>query len=86
MTNKELFAKLEQHPELLERVKNLLRIVEGEGADNIQNANAAEYAVIDQLQPLGRELLEGWGKKQVLKANKNVKSSLPDILAHSKKN
>ena len=67
-------------------MKNLLRIVEGEGADDIQNANAAEYAVIDQLQPLGRELLEGWGQKQVLKANKNVKSSLPDISAHSKKN
>ena len=86
MSNKEFLAKLEQHPELLERMKNLLRIVEGEGTDNIQNANAAEYAVIDQLQPLGRELLEGWGKKQVLKVNKNVKSSLPDIVAHSKKN
>ncbi len=86
MSNKEFFTKLEQHPQLLERMKRLLRIVEGDGDDNIQNANAAEYAVTDELRPLGKELLEDWGKKQVLKATKNVKSSLPKIKPHSKKN
>ena len=36
-TNQEFLAQLEKHPELLERMKRLLRIVEGEGADEIQN-------------------------------------------------
>jgi hypothetical protein len=86
LSNKEFFAQLEKHPQLLDRMKNLLRIVEGEGEDDIQNANAAEYAVTDQLRPLGKELLDDWGKKQVSKANKNVKSNLPDAKIHSKKN
>ncbi len=45
----------------------------------------AEYAVIDQLRPLGKELIENWSKKQVEKANKNLKSSLSEALPHSKK-
>lgn len=85
LSNAEFFAKLEKHPKLLERMKNLLLIVEGEGNDEIQNANAAEYAVTDELRPLGKELLEDWSKKQAIKADKNVKSSLPDAKAHSKK-
>ena len=85
-TNQEFLAQLEQHPELLERMKRLLRIVEGEGADEIQNANLAEYAVTDELRPLGKELLQDWSKRQGLRANKNLKSSLPDISVHSKKN
>lgn len=85
ITNKEFFAQLEQHPELLERMKRLLKIVDGEGEDEIQNANMAEYAVIDELRPLGKELLQDWSKRQVARANKNVKTSLPDALSHSKK-
>jgi len=86
MSNKEFLAKLEKHPKLLERMKNILRIVEGKGEDDIQNANLAEYAVADELQPLGKEILEGWGKRQVVKVNKNVKQTLPKANKHSKKN
>ena len=84
-SNKEFFEELEKHPELLERVKRLLKIVDGEGADEIRNANMAEYAVTDELRPLGKELLQDWSKRQAARANKNVKSSLPDVLPHSKK-
>ena len=86
MSNKEFFDKLENHPKLLERMKNLLRIVDGEGEDEIKNANLAEYAVADELQPLGKEILEDWGKRQVARANQNIKQALPKVSKHSKKN
>ncbi len=84
-SNKEFLAQLEKHPELLERMKRLLKIVDGEGSDEIRNANMAEYAVTYELRPLGKELLQDWSKRQVARANKNIKTSLPDVLPHSKK-
>jgi len=84
-SNKDFFEQLEKHPELLERMKRLLKIVDAEGEGEIRNANLAEYAVIAELRPLGKELLEEWGKKQSSLANKNTKSSLPEVMPHSKK-
>ena len=64
--NLKLLAQLEEHPQLLERIKKLLLVVEGDGNDehDIKLADDAEDAVVDNLREVGKELLTEWGQKQ----------------------
>jgi hypothetical protein len=87
LTNEELLAKLESHPKLLARVKQLIEIVDNDDElKDIRWGDDAEEAVRSNLQPFGQELLEEWGKTQATKAGKNFKNRLDDAKLHSKKN
>lgn len=86
MLDQEFLEKLKRHPELLSRMKNLLNIVEGEGELDIPRANDAEYAVIENMRGLGKELLQSWGKTQVAKSTKKFKAKMQKAKVHSKKN
>ena len=77
MKNKKfsLEKRLTQHPQLQQRFEALLDIVEDANGD-LDKANAAEERVIQELQQMGREAIEHWGKvkesqksKQYLEAN-----------------
>jgi hypothetical protein len=83
---KELLESLEKHPKLLERVEELMLIVEGEGEKEIQKADDAEEAVITNLRNFGKELLQEWGIIQEQRLSSKTKEAVPDLKTHSKKN
>jgi len=56
-----LERRLEQYPQLQQRVKSLLDIVEDANGD-LDKANAAEEQVILEMQQMGREAIEHWAK------------------------
>jgi len=88
LENQKLLEQLEKHPNLLERVKQLLLVVEGDGNDDndIKLADDAEDAVADNLSKLGKELLTEWGQNQESKVCKNFKQANSGLKSHSKKN
>lgn len=53
--------RLKKHPELQQRVESLLAIVEDAKGD-LDKADAAEERVIQELQHMGREVIEQWAK------------------------
>ncbi len=86
LSNEEFFSKLNNHPQLLERFKELLRLVEGKGSDEIQLADVAEESIEANLRKLGGELLSDWALIQESKVSANVKSVIKSAKLHSKKN
>ncbi len=57
--SQEFLERLERHPELYERVKNLLQIVEN--ADGgAMTADEAEEQVVQEMRQIGQEALQAW--------------------------
>lgn len=86
MTDKEFLEKLEQHPELKNRFKEVLAIADNSGKELVTLADEAEMRVIAQMRQLGKETLQDWADKEVSRISKNVKSQQKDAIKHVKKN
>jgi hypothetical protein len=74
-----VWNRLNNHPEILESVKDLLDIIEG----GIERADDAELALIPEVRGLGKKCLQDWAKKQT-----EIKESLSKqekLRHHSKK-
>ena len=68
----ELVERLKAHPPLLARVESILSAVENEtGA--LQEADAAEQRLIDELRQLGRESLTAWAQHQGQKTTEEAR-------------
>ena len=80
-----LSALMKQHPALEKRIESMLEVLDAEEGV-LDNANDAEERVIEELQKLGSELLDGWAEnkedQQFLRASKRD----PALKTHSKKN
>jgi hypothetical protein len=51
--------RLERHPELYERFKGLLQMVENEAGEAL-TADEAEERVVEEIRRLGHEALQAW--------------------------
>ncbi len=60
---KSLPERLQEHPELWERVERMLDLVENARGDVVKAAEA-ERQVGEQLQQLGQEVLQEWAERQ----------------------
>lgn len=84
MLNKEAVEKLNQYPDLCERVKRMLAIVENtEGETTL--ADMAEQRIIDEMRGLGHELLQNWANQQADKTAARAKAHKPGLRKHIKK-
>lgn len=86
MTDKEFLEKLEQHPELKSRFKEILSISSNSGKELITLADEAEMQVIAQMRELGKETLQGWANNEANRVSKNVKLQIRSANKHIKKN
>ncbi len=69
--NDQLFlSRLNEHPELRERMEGLLDMVENE-TGNFTKANDAEQYAIDALRKMGNDILHSWAKKAAIKSSEN---------------
>jgi hypothetical protein len=68
LNNDQIFInRLNQHPELRERMESLLNVVDNTAGD-CTKADAAEQHVIEELRKMGNEALHSWANKSAKKA------------------
>ncbi len=69
--NDQIFlSRLNEHPELRERMEGLLDMVENE-TGNFTKANDAEQYAIEELRKMGNDILHSWAKKASTKSSVN---------------
>jgi uncharacterized protein YeaC (DUF1315 family) len=73
--SKDFIERLEGHPELYERVKELLEIVENTDGDAL-TADEAEEMVVQEIRQLGHEALQAWAKGRLKKVEHNCETRL----------
>ena len=84
-TKDQLFmTRLNQHPDLRERMETLLNVVENVAGD-CTKADAAEQAMIEELRKLGNEALQCWAEQAVQKATATVRQQQPALQGNGKK-
>jgi len=64
MSGEALFAFLDAHPNLRDRIASMVVAIEN-SEGNLKEADAAEERIVEEMQLLGREALQGWANKQV---------------------
>lgn len=69
-----LETRIKKHPLLHQRVEALLGIVEDSEGD-LDKANAAEERVIQELQQMGKEVLQYWAEEKQLQKTEAYKES-----------
>ena len=67
MSDEALLKRLNGHPELRSRVESMLLVVDDE-MGNLQEADAAEMRLIEQMRRMGQESLQAWASGQAGKA------------------
>ena len=69
--NDQLFLnRLNEHPELRERMEGLLNMVENE-TGNFTKADDAEQYAIEELRKMGNDILHSWARKAAIKSSTN---------------
>jgi len=71
MSDEALLNRLNEHPELRSRVESMLLVVDDE-MGNLQEADAAEMQLIEQMRRMGQESLQAWASGQADKASASV--------------
>lgn len=71
MSDEALLNRLNEHPELRSRVESMLLVVDDE-MGNLQEADAAEMRLIEEMRRMGQESLQAWATGQAGKASENV--------------
>jgi hypothetical protein len=83
--NDQIFInRLNQHPELRERVENLLNVVENAAGD-CTKADDAEQHVIEELRKMGNEALHSWANKAIQKTTETLKNQEAKFHGNGKK-
>ncbi|NJO17246.1 MAG: hypothetical protein HC877_16325 [Thioploca sp.] len=57
--DQELLENLNRHPQLEERIKRLLSLVE-DSEGHLEKADEAEQRIIQEVRQIGNKLLTGW--------------------------
>ena len=64
LSDEELVRRLNAHPHLRHRIESVLSAVEDE-AGELQEADAAEMRMIEEIRRMGQEALQAWAHRQV---------------------
>ena len=71
LSDEALLERLNAHPELRSRVESMLLVVADEKGE-LQEADAVEMQLIEQLRRMGQESLQAWANGQAVKAADSV--------------
>ena len=80
----EFMERLARHPQLYERVKDLLEIVENADGDAL-TADEAEERVVNEMRQIGREALQAWATHKQAKLARAYETRL-GVQRRGKKN
>ena len=71
LSDEALLEHLNKHPELRSRVESMLLVVADEMGE-LQEADAAEMALIEHMRRMGQESLQAWASSQSTKAADDI--------------
>ena len=71
MSDEALLNRLNEHPERRCRVESMLLVV-GDEMGNLQEADAAELRLIEEMRRMGQESLQAWASGQITKASQSI--------------
>ncbi len=71
LSDEALLEHLNKHPELRSRIESMLLVVADEMGE-LQEADAAEMALIEQMRRMGQESLQAWASDQAIKAAEDI--------------
>jgi hypothetical protein len=83
-TDQKFVDRLNQHPQLKERMESLLNIVENVAGD-CTKADDAERYVIEELRKMGNDALHCWGDKAAINSSEQLKKQETKLQGHGKK-
>ena len=84
LSDEEFLAFLEKHPDLRDRFASIVSAVEN-SEGNLKEADAAEERIIEEMQLLGREAMQGWAERQVEVTEREIRQQ-PQMHRQGKKN
>jgi len=67
LSDEALLDRLNKHPQLRSRIESLLLVVLDEKSE-LQEADAVELQLIEQMRRMGQESLQAWASDQAVKA------------------
>ena len=82
MDVKELAAILDKYPELKDRLKEMVDIIEGPNRGEFSTADAIEERAIGVVRNIGQDLMQNWAAQQSARAGAHVTKRM----LHAKKN
>ena len=84
MTDEALVAFLRGHPDVRNRVASIARAMENSDGD-LDEADAAEERLVEEMRHLGRDALQGWAEKRVEATEQDIRRQ-PSLHRQGKKN
>ncbi len=72
LSDEALLAFFQAHPELRERLSSIVGAV-GNAAGNLEEADAAEERLVEEMRLLGREALRSWADERVVVTEREVR-------------
>lgn len=85
MELKELAAMLDKYPDLKQRLKEMLDLVESPNRGEFSTADAAEERAVGVVRSIGRNLMENWSAQQAAQASAQVEKRMPSAKKNIKK-
>ena len=73
ISDEDMVRRLNEHPELRERVTALLLAVRDEGGD-LKRADDAEQRLTDELRRMGQEAMQAWAQQQVQSTERDLRA------------
>lgn len=84
LSDEALVAFLREHPELRNRFASIISAVKNADGD-LDEADAAEERMVEEVRHLGREALQGWAEKRVEATEQDIRQR-PSMHRQGKKN
>lgn len=84
MTDEALIAFLRGHPDFRKRIASIAVAMENADGD-LNEADAAEEFLVEEMRHLGREALQGWAERRVAVTEQEIRQR-PSIHRQGKKN
>lgn len=85
MDVKDIAAMLDKYPELKERLKEMLDIIEGPNRGEFSTVHAIEERAIGVVRNIEQNLMQSWAAEQSAKASLNVTKRMPNAKKNIKK-
>jgi len=84
LSDEELLAFLRAHPDLRNRFVSIAMAVEN-SQGGLEEADAAEERLVEEMRLLGREALQGWAERRVEATEREIRQQ-PHMHRQGKKN
>lgn len=85
MDVKDIAAMLDKYPDIKERLKEMLAIVEGPSKGEFSSIDAIEERTIGVVRNIGKDLLQNWASQQSAETSLQIKKRMPSAKKNTKK-